>query len=258
MPDALVVALHRKLLGEHVAELRLVNHHKVDIGIVVIHQQIVAQELPRGVGMQLKAPTLILDAQTNVQHIALVVALMVLVGVEALTCCLIDGEIRIGLLLDELIVGNEIEGETLGGLIHQTQASTSLVHIVGRVVSERIAIESLLSVVESGKREGKLIVELAIVRHFDIAIESGAYAKTDISALIAEGVLGIHTNHTALGVESIEGALRTTQDVNTLHLIEMTVEGRLVHQRHIIDIDTHRGTVYTRADASHIDRRRET
>ena len=81
--------------------------------------------------------------------------------------------------------------------------------------------------------------------HLYVTIQACSNAKTDIRTLIVDGVLGVDTHQSTLGVLSIERTLRSSQDIHTIEHIEMVVEGSLRHQGDVIVIDTHCRTVDT-------------
>ena len=117
-----------------------------------------------------------------------------------------------------------------------------------------IVEESLLTAIEGGSGEGKLVGRTMIMSNLDIRLQSRAERETHVGALIIHRVLGIHTHQSTLGVHSIKGALRTTQHVDTVNLVEMTVERTLVDKGNIIIIYTHGGIARATAYASHISR----
>ena len=84
----------------------------------------------------------------------------------------------------------------------------------------------------------------------------GANTDTEVSALVVHGVLGEDTHQSTLAIDAVERSLRSTKHVDTVQSVEMRVECRLAHQRHVIHINTHRGTVDARANTSDIHRRR--
>ena len=258
MPAALIITLHRELLREGVAELVLVDAYEVNVGVVIVHQQVVLEQLVAGVRMEVEAVALILDGQTSVQHVALILALAVLVGVADYIAVLgVEHAVGIGLLAHILIVGHPVERQALSRLIHQAQATAGLVHVIGTLARERVFPETIGAVIEGSHRECQLVAHLITMGGLDITVEARADAQTDIGTLIAHGVLGVLAHQSALGINTVERTLRTAQHVDTVELIGIAVEGRLVHQGDIVDIDAHRGAVHTRADAAHIDGRRE-
>ena len=81
MPAAVVVALERELLGQSIAQLRLVHGDEINIGVVVVHQQVVLQILITGVRRKEETIAPVLDGQPCSQHVAFVAALMILVRI---------------------------------------------------------------------------------------------------------------------------------------------------------------------------------
>ena len=244
VPAATVVVLERKLLSQRIAQLILVHRDEVHIAVVVIHQQVILQQLVAGVRCEVKTVGLILDSQTCGQHVTLVFALVVLVRISLHLATLnIKHAVRISLLTHILIVRHPVERQTVCGLIYQSQTSASLVHVIGTLARQRILPEAVRSVVEGSYRQGQFVTQLCIVGHLCLTIEVGANAQLNVCTLIVHWVLGVLTNQSALGINTVKRTLRATQHIDTVQLINMAVECRLVHQGDIVNIDTHRGTV---------------
>ena len=240
VPAARVGALHGELLRQGIAQLRLVDGNEVYVGVVVVHEQVVLQELVAGVRMEVEAVALILDGQTGVQHVTLVLALVVLVRVARQVAALgVKYAIGICLLAHILIVGHPVERQSFCRLVHQSQTTSGLVHVVGAIACQLVFPETVGAVVEGGHREGQLVVYLIVMGHLCVAVEVCAYTQSDVGALIAHGVLGVLAHQSALGVDTVEGTLRTTQHVDTVQLVGVAVEGRLIHQGYVVHIDTH-------------------
>ena len=107
--------------------------------------------------------------------------------------------------------------------------------------------ETVLTIIEACHHKGELIAGTVIVGHLGLAALSEAHTQPQVHvrALIVHGVLGIDTYDAALAIATIEGALRTTQHVNSVELVEMGVEGRLRHQGDMVVIDTYGRVVQT-------------
>ena len=173
MPTALIVALECKFLCQGIAQLVLVNRNKINAAIIIVHQQVVLQQLVAGVGSKIETIGLILDSQARGQHVALVFALMVLVRIGQHVATLgVENAVRIGLLTNKLIIRHPVERQTVCGVIHQAQASSCLVHIVSTFASECVFPETIGSIIEGCYRESKLVTELGIMSHLSLPIEA--------------------------------------------------------------------------------------
>ena len=123
--------------------------HIVLRAVVDVHQHVVLQVLPRGGVVQVGPVSVVVHGQTGGQHVALVVALTVAVGVERLTTRQAHLAVGEAVLLDILVVGRNVEQETLCGLPLQTGATSGLVSLVGMVARGGVVEEALLSLVEA-------------------------------------------------------------------------------------------------------------
>ena len=255
LPDAESSGFQHQFLCEGILQLFLLHVHVVQRTIVDIHQHVVVQILPAGGIGHVGIIAFIGQVQTGIHHVALVVALTVGIGVGSMLQLAVQLSVGESVLFHKLIVCREVECQTTCGLSHQPQSSTGLVHLVGPLVAVVIAEESVGAVIKTCQRECQLVVELMVVGSLGTAMETGADAQTDVSTLIVHGVLREDTHQSALGIDAIERSLRTSQHVQAIQSVEVGVECRLAHQGDIVDVDTHRGAVDTRADATHIHRR---
>ena len=156
------------------------------------------------------------------------------------------------ILVHILVISSPVEGELLGWCIDQTQLATSLVSEVVLLVEVLVIDKAPQSAVETSHTESQLLAGTMVVSHLYITIQTSTNAQTHISPLIIHGVLGIDANQSTLSVLSVEGALRTTQDIHTIQHIEMIIECRLRHQWDVIVIHTHSRIVDTRTNTTHI------
>ena len=130
-------------------------------------------------------------------------------------------------------------------LIDQAQLTASLIALVVLLREVIIVDKAFETTVEASHRKGELVAGTMVVSHLYITIQTCSNAKTDVRTLIVHGVLGVDTHQSTLGVLSVKGTLRSTQDIHTVEHIEMIVEGSLRHQGDVIVIDTHCRTVDT-------------
>ena len=192
MPTSLHVILEGELLSNGVAELRLVNNNKIGGRIVIVHQQVIFQVLVTGIGVKIKALTMILHSQTRINHMTAILTLMVLIGFRHYPTALwIENTIRIGMLINVLIISHPIEREVICGLIHKAQTAAGLIHIIGTLASERVLPKSVGAIVECSHRESKFVVYFIIMADLDITVHAGTKAKINVCALIAHRILGV-------------------------------------------------------------------
>ena len=73
--------------------------------------------------------------------------------------------------------------------------------------------------------------------------QSRANTHREVCTLIRHGVLRVDVHQSTLCVHTIQGSLGATQYIDTIHVVEMVVEGSLRHQRNVVVVDTHRRIV---------------
>src|SRR5574344_1570142 len=99
-----------------------------------------------------------------------------------------------------------------------------------------IVEESLLTAIEGCRGKGKLVGGTMIMGNLNVRLQSCAKREAHISALIMHRILGIHAHQSTLSVHTIKSALRTTQHVDTVNPVEMTVERTLADEWDIVVI----------------------
>ena len=226
--------------------LFLVHHDEVDVAVVIVHEQTVAQELVAGVGMEIKSVGLVFERKSCIEHVALIFALRVLVWLSHhLHSFQVKHSVRICFLIDELIIVDPVERKAVIWSEHKSEPASRLVHVVSSLSSQLILVESVRSIIESSHRECQFVVEFCIMRHFGIAVEMCAYAKIHIRSLIVHRILGVLTHESTFSVDTIESTLWSPEHIYAVELIGVGVERTLIHQWNVINIHTHRWAVDT-------------
>ena len=162
------------------------------------------------------------------------------------------------ILIDVLIIGCPVEFQARRGLINQSNLRTSLVRLVVFLVEVLVVDKTFQTAVKSGNCKRQFFARTMVMRHLDIRVKPRSDAQLHVGSLIVHRVFRIDAHQSALGVLTVERALRTAQNIDTVEHIKMVVERRLRHQRNVVVIDAYSGIVDARTDASHIHRRGQT
>ena len=88
--------------------------------------------------------------------------------------------------------------------------------------------------------------------HLDITPEVVAGPYAQMGALIGKGVAAVGTHQSALGIDTIEGALGAPEHIDTAQLIVVMVVSALTHQRQTVGVDAHGRAVDARAYAAYV------
>ena len=173
LPDAIAMTLMHQFLSNAVLQLLLFHMHIVHGTIVDIHQHVIVEILPAGCISDITPVGSIIQVQTCVQHITLIVAL----AIGTRTCSIFEGFIQLSIgetvLTYKLIVCREVERQSASRFCHQAKACTSLIHIVCPIARKRVAEESVGSIIETSHRKCQIVIEPMVMGCFCIAIEVG-------------------------------------------------------------------------------------
>ena len=106
----------------------------------------------------------------------------------------------------------------------------------------------------------KITTERTVARQAELGTTVVADAGTQVQLAIARGLLGDDLDGTAVGVATVERALRAAQHLNPLDVREIEIVDRLTSDVDVIDVETHRGVgrseIFRGADGTHEERRR--
>ena len=95
------------------------------------------------------------------------------------------------------------------------------------------------AVIESTHPAGEIVGQFGGMACLYTAQRMRAASYVDARALCMHGVGRVHTYQTAFGVDTVQGALRATQDVYTLQTVAVMVLGTTAHQRDLVQVYAH-------------------
>ena len=251
-------ALQRELLCHGVLQLVLHHAHIVSLQIVLVHVHVVFQILIAGGGCQREGVGIVAQRESGDEIVAAIAAWEGRCWLLCLARIQVERSIGEGTLVHILIVGRHIHLPSRVQSTSQHQLSACLLVVVSSLARGGIAEEACLRIVESAHHQGYVLSQSLIVRSLKIAVTTTAIAYPHVGALIVEGIARIESHQSALGILSVECALRTSQHVHTAQLIGVQIESRLAHHGYSVHVHTDGRAVHTAAYASHIDCRRET
>ena len=108
--------------------------------------------------------------------------------------------------------------------------------------------------VEGTCRKGELRADAVVVGERSLVVVVGGRAQPEIRSLVGEGRLGEDADQSSHRVASVEGSLRAAHYVDAFHIGIVEVEGRLVDEGDVVDIQSDCRRVDARADAPDIHR----
>ena len=191
-PTVIVMILDGKFLCHGIHELALVQLHKVEHRIVLVHLHIVVQILIARGGIDVGITTLVVDVKSYREQMATIVVGQIGRRVLGATCGHVVFAVCKSVLSHPLIVGCERNHSAGCLLADQLQTCSCLVSVVGTLARSLVVLKSILSVIESRYRICSQSFSLAIMAKLCHAPEMVSNTHLYICTLIVQRTLGVN------------------------------------------------------------------
>ena len=184
--------LYGKFLSHGIHKLALVQLHKVERRIILVHLHIVVQILIARGGIDVSITSLVVHVQTYREQMTAVVVGQIGRRVLGSTGSHVVFAVCKSVLSYPLIVGCERNHSASCLLADQLQTCSRLVSVVGTLARNLVVLKSILSVIESRYRICSQSFSLAIMAKLCHAPEMVSNTHLYICTLIVQRTLGVN------------------------------------------------------------------
>ena len=136
---------------------------------------------------------------------------------------------------------------------HPSHIGTGFLAFVRLFIKGGMIEESLLGIIKGRNAEGTPVIQFHIGAQFCHHAVSRASTQARPTGWVSQRIGGEKSDKTVLGIHAIQRALRATQHIRPLQIVQIPVVGTFQYDGHLIVIHAYRGTAQTRTHTTQID-----